>query len=89
AKIPPDISNTSTTTVSPSSYNNPTQSLVVAVSSKALRTAAPVQATNDDTKLHSSLRDSVQVTNLTYSIELSMPQVVTARRVSEPTVPKQ
>ncbi|VDL23263.1 unnamed protein product [Hymenolepis diminuta] len=48
-----------------------------------------VQAANGDMKLHPSVRDSVEVTGLTHSVESSMPKVVPVRLVAKPTVPEQ
>ncbi|VUZ55711.1 unnamed protein product [Hymenolepis diminuta] len=48
-----------------------------------------VQAANDNMKLHPSVRDYVKVTNLTDSMDSSMPKIAPARLVSKPTVPKQ
>ncbi|KAM3171396.1 hypothetical protein ACTXT7_016709 [Hymenolepis weldensis] len=67
AKMPPDISNMSITTVSPNSLNNPSQFPVVPFSPKL--PPAVIEAVNDDMKLHSSIRDSVKVMNSTNSME--------------------
>lgn len=48
--------------------------------------AIPVEAANDDMK-QSSVRASVKVTTLVYSMESSIPKIVLALLASEPTVP--
>ncbi|KAM3176477.1 hypothetical protein ACTXT7_006437 [Hymenolepis weldensis] len=84
-KMSPGVANTFTTTIS----QNSSKILIVPALSKVLSTTALVQETNDDTKLHLSVRDNVKVTNLMHSMESSMPKVVSALFVSEPIVPKQ
>lgn len=86
-----NIYNTSAITFSLNSSSNSAQSPLVPVSPKpkVLAIATLVQATNDDMKLHSSVRESVKVKNLTHSIESAMPKVVSAYLISEPTLPKQ
>ncbi|KAM3182647.1 hypothetical protein ACTXT7_011886 [Hymenolepis weldensis] len=70
----PDVPNTSNNTFSTNSSENSVQSPVVHVSPWVLPT--PVQAANADMKLPPSVRDSVKVTNLTHSVEFSMPKVI-------------
>ncbi|VUZ46669.1 unnamed protein product, partial [Hymenolepis diminuta] len=65
-------SDTSTTTVSLNSKSS-IQALVVSVSPKELPTVTLVQAANDEVKSHPSVRNSVKVTNLSQSIESSIP----------------
>lgn len=84
----PDISNTSTTTVSLNS-KNVTQYPVVLVFPKVLPTAALVQVASDNMKLQSSVRDCVKVTNLTHSMVSSIPTVIPARLIFESTALKQ
>ncbi|KAM3172935.1 hypothetical protein ACTXT7_013523 [Hymenolepis weldensis] len=55
-----DVSNTRTAAVSLNSRNS-TQSLVAAVSSKALPTSDVVQAVNDDMNFHPPVRDSATI----------------------------
>ncbi|KAM3175243.1 hypothetical protein ACTXT7_008892 [Hymenolepis weldensis] len=77
-----DIYFTSTATTSHTFTKNCPPSPMV------LSTETPVEAANDNVKLHPSVRDCVKVTNLMHSKESSMPTIVPARFVFEPTVPK-
>ncbi|KAM3170981.1 hypothetical protein ACTXT7_017530, partial [Hymenolepis weldensis] len=79
----------STAAVSSNSPNNSTQCPVVPVPLKVLPNAILVQAVSEDVKLLPSVRDSVKVASLKHSMESSISEVVPARPVSEPTVPKQ
>ncbi|VUZ52405.1 unnamed protein product [Hymenolepis diminuta] len=56
-KMSPEISDTSETTVSPNSSKNSTQSPITSVSPNVLPVATPIEAANDDMKLHSSARN--------------------------------
>lgn len=78
AKYFHDIPITSTVTVSHTPTTNYLLSLVVPLSPIEL----PTEAANTYMKLYSSVRDSVIVTNLTHSIEFSMPEIVPARFIS-------
>ncbi|KAM3180717.1 hypothetical protein ACTXT7_015753 [Hymenolepis weldensis] len=86
AKMSSNVFNTYTTTVSSNSLKNSTKYPVVLVSPNVLTTAIPVQAGDDDMKLHPPVRGSAKVANLTRSMKFSIPKVVPARLVSEPNM---
>ncbi|VUZ41250.1 unnamed protein product [Hymenolepis diminuta] len=64
--------------VSLDSSRNSASSPVLPISFKVLPTITAVQVTSDDIELHSSLRDSLKVTNLRLSMESFIPKVVPA-----------
>ncbi|KAM3178958.1 hypothetical protein ACTXT7_001558 [Hymenolepis weldensis] len=64
AKISPDVYNISTATVSNVFNKNFPLSPSQLLPPMVLSSATPVGAENDDMKQHSSIRDSVKVTNL-------------------------
>ncbi|VUZ44783.1 unnamed protein product, partial [Hymenolepis diminuta] len=84
-----DVSSTSTANIPLVSSNNSTQSPFLTVHPLALPLGTRFQTESDDMKLHLSIRYGVKVTNLRYSMKSSIPKVVSARFVSEPTVPDQ
>ncbi|VUZ43315.1 unnamed protein product, partial [Hymenolepis diminuta] len=76
-------------TVSHISDENRPQSPVIPLPPIVLSTATPVKAANGNMKLHPKVRNSAKVTNLTHPRKSSMPKVVPARHISDPTVPRQ
>ncbi|VUZ53711.1 unnamed protein product [Hymenolepis diminuta] len=70
-----DDSNVSTTTTILNSSTKSTQSPVVPVSLKEPAISTLVQAASDDVKLHLSVREGVEATSLTHSIESFMTEV--------------
>ncbi|VUZ42731.1 unnamed protein product, partial [Hymenolepis diminuta] len=77
------------TTVYPNSSKDSASSPAVPASPKVSPTSTPVEIADDDMKLHPSGRSSVKVTNLMHFMEYSLPKVVPARLISEPTLFKQ
>ncbi|VUZ56722.1 unnamed protein product, partial [Hymenolepis diminuta] len=65
---------------------NSTQSPVISVAPVVFPTATLVQAFYDGMKLHPPARGCVKVTNLTHSMESSMPKVVPALLVTKSIV---
>ncbi|VUZ44829.1 unnamed protein product, partial [Hymenolepis diminuta] len=84
-----DVSNTSTANIPLVSSNNSTQSQVLTVHPSVLPLGTRFQAESDDMKLHPSIRYGVKLTNLRYSMKSSIPKVVSARLVSQSTMPNQ
>ncbi|KAM3173023.1 hypothetical protein ACTXT7_013344 [Hymenolepis weldensis] len=85
----PDISNISTTIATLNSSEKSTQSPVVPVSLKELAASTLVQAASNDMKLHPSVREGVDLTSFTHSMESFTSKVEQTRLAFEPTVPKQ
>ncbi|VUZ52010.1 unnamed protein product [Hymenolepis diminuta] len=78
AKMSPNASHTSNSTVSLNSSKNSTKYPVVPVSPKVLPTATLVQTVNEDIKLHQPVIDSVKVTTFVQSEESSVSTIVPA-----------
>lgn len=66
-------------------YLNCPPSPIVPFYPMVLSIATLIQAANNDMKLHKSVRTSLKLTNLTHSIESSIPKVIPVRLASEPT----